>query len=203
MVTSTAGEREETSFFENSIYLERRLGQNTAVVANSWVEVNYDTYEGWRGEVTFAAKRVVHETSGGTVVAVQGGALWASHPYGGCSEGGGELRLLAGRGFGETGFANIEAATRAFEGGCQSERLDLTIGYRPSENWLAMGQVFVDAPREGEEIVRAQASLVHFRPSGRAIQVGLRGRVDGGAQEAAIVISYWGRPSGQSSRRSR
>jgi hypothetical protein len=79
-----------------------------------------------------------------------------SHPNEGCSEGGAELRWLGGRSFGQTSFVNVEAATRALEGGCEGQRLDLTAGYRPGENWLAMGQIFLDAPQDGEETVKAQ-----------------------------------------------
>ena len=77
---------------------------------------------------------------------------------------------------------NLEAATRALEGGCESERLDLTAGYRPNEDWLIMGQVFLDAPREGEDAVKAQFTVVRFGDEGRGLQFGLRTRLDDGAQ---------------------
>jgi hypothetical protein len=57
-----------------------------------------------------------------------------------------------------------------------------------------MGQVFLDAPREGEETVRAQLSLVRFGRSGRGIQLGLRARVNDGIDEPALMIGLWGRP---------
>lgn len=98
------------------------------------------------------------------------------------------------RSVGETGFVNIEVAARALEGGCEGERLDLTAGFRPSENWLAMGQLFFDAPREGDETVKAQLTLVSFTQSGRGIQVGLRARIDDGIEEPALVVALWGRP---------
>ncbi len=85
-------------------------------------------------------------------------------------------------------------ATRALEGGCGGERLDLTAGYRPNERWLAMGQVFMDAPRDGDESVKAQLTLVRFLDSGRGIQIGVRARIDDGAHEPAIVLALWGRP---------
>ena len=61
------------------------------------------------------------------------------------------------------------------------------------QNWLAMGQVFLDAPREGDDTVRAQLTVVYFRRNGRGVQLGLRSRIDGGADEAAIVLGWWGR----------
>ncbi len=190
--SSAAGEREGLSFFETSGYIEAPLGNRTSIVIAPWVEQGYETVDGWRAEAAVGAKRTLYRDDA-NVIALQAGALWASHPQEGCSEGGAELRLLAGRGFGRTGFANIEAATRAFEGGCESERLDLTVGYRPSENWLAMGQLFADSQREDETVIRAQLSLVHFRPSGRGFQIGLRGRIDGEAEEVALVVGWWGR----------
>lgn len=182
------GQREGVSFFESSGYIEAPVSERTSFVITPWVEQNGDTLEGWRGEASFAAKRVVHRCEGGAVLQLQAGALWISHPWEGCGEGGVEVRALAGRNFGRTGFANVEAAAHPLDGGWESERLDLAIGYRPGRNWLAMGQVFVNLPRDGDETIRAQFTMVNFRPSGRAIQIGLRTRIDGGAQEGALVV---------------
>jgi hypothetical protein len=57
-----------------------------------------------------------------------------------------------------------------------------------------MGQIFVDAPHDREETVKAQITVVHFGPEGGGLQVGVRSRIDGGAEEAALVIGWWGRP---------
>lgn len=193
--TSAVGQRDGIVFYEGSGYWEFPAGDDTSFVVAPWMEQNYDTIDGWRAEATVGAKRMVLRR-GPYVAAVQGGALWVSHPAPECGEWGGEARVLAGRGFGETGFVNVEAATRAVEGGCESDRLDLTVGYRPAENWLGMAQLFVDAPREGDEILRGQLTLVRFGESGRGIQVGVRARLDGGSEEAALVIGLWGRPRG-------
>ncbi len=191
--SNVAGERDELQFYETSAYWEVPFGERNAVVAAPWVEQNYDTIDGWRGEAVVGLKRAIFRGES-TVMAVQAGALWMSHPNEGCSEGGAELRWLGGRSFGQTSFVNVEAATRALEGGCEGQRLDLTAGYRPGENWLAMGQIFLDAPQDGEETVKAQLTLVRFGRSGRGIQIGLRGRIDGGSAEPALVIGLWGRP---------
>ena len=194
--TSVAGERDGLSFFESSAYLEAPLGERTSIVAAPWVEQNYDTLDGWRGEAVVGVKRALFRHDN-MIVAAQAGALWDSHPDDErCEEGGGEFRLMGGTSFttfGQDGFVNVEAATRALSGGCESERVDLTMGYSPRRNWLAMGQVFLDAPREGEETVRAQLTVVYFRRNGRGVQLGLRSRIDGGAEEAAIVLGWWGR----------
>ncbi len=200
--TSVAGEREGLSFFETSAYLEAPLGERTSIVAAPWIEQNYDTIDGWRGEAVVGLKRALFRHDN-MAVAVQAGAFWDSHPedegFGddeGCGEGGGELRLMGGTSFttfGQSTFVNLEAATRALSGGCESERVDLTLGYRPRENWLTMAQVFLDAPREGEETVKAQLTVVYFRRNGAGVQLGLRSRIDGEAEEAALVLGWWGR----------
>jgi hypothetical protein len=191
--TTAAGQRNELTFYESSAYWEAPLDDNASIVAAPWLEQNYDTLEGWRGEATLGLKRTVFR-DGATVMAVQAGALWISHPPIGCGEGGAELRWLGGRSFENGAFLNAEIAMRALDGGCGGERLDLTAGFRPRENWLAMGQVFADLSRDGEESVRAQLSLVRFGESGRGIQIGVRARVDDAGQEPALVIGWWGRP---------
>ncbi len=193
IITSVAGERNGVRVFESAAYWEVPLGERTSVVAAPWVEQNYDTYDGWRGEATLSVKRVALRR-GDTVVAVQAGALWASHPDEGCGEGGGEARILAGRNIGSHAFANAEVAGRALSGGCGGARLDLTVGYRPRENWLAMAQTFVDASREGEEAIRAQITMVRFSANGRGVQLGVRARLDGDDAEPALVFALWGRP---------
>ena len=69
---------------------------------------------------------------------------------------------------------------------------DGTTSVRDAENWLALGQVFFDAPHQGEDSVKAQLSVVRFGENGRGIQLGLRARIDGGAEEPAIVVGFWG-----------
>lgn len=193
IVTTVAGQREGLNFYESSIYWEAPLGERRSFVLAPWAEQNVDTVEGWRGEATLSLKQTVYR-EGETVMALQAGALWVSHPDPGCGEGGVEARWLGGRSFEGGRFLNVEAATRALDGGCGGERLDLTAGFRPRENWLAMGQIFYDAPRDGDEVVRAQLTLVRFGENGRGIQIGLRSRIDGGPQEAALVVGLWGRP---------
>jgi len=192
--TSAAGEREGLSFFEASAYLEEPVGRDTSIVATPWVEQSEATLDGWRGEATVGVKRALFRQDA-MVVAIQGGVVWESHPQIQCEEAGGELRLLGGTSFSALGggFVNVEAAHRAFGGGCDSDRIDLTLGYSPSDRWLTMAQVFVEAPREGDETVQAQLTVVYFRRNGAGVQVGVRTRVDGGAEEAALVLGWWGR----------
>jgi hypothetical protein len=192
IVTNSFGERNETFVVESSTYWEVPNDDKSSIILVPWVETNDDTLEGWRGEATLAYKRVVYRDDR-NIVALQGGALWVSHPAD-CGEGGAEVRVLAGRGFGETGFVNMEIAGRALSGGCEGGRMDVTAGYRPLDNWLALGQVFFDAPVDGDDTVRGQVSLVRFDKDGRGVQVGFRARVDGGAPEPTLVIGLWGQP---------
>lgn len=183
------------TFYETSAYWELPVGENNSFVAAPWFEQNFDTDDGWRGEAMLGFKQTLHRGDN-TVVALQGGALWISHPgLDACGEGGAEVRLLAGGSLASEGaVVNFELATRALDGGCEGERLDLTAGYRPNDDWLVMGQLFLDAPRDGDESVKAQFTLVRFGDDGRGIQIGVRARIDDGAQEPAIVIGLWGRP---------
>jgi hypothetical protein len=52
---------------------------------------------------------------------------------------------LAGRSLGATGFVNVELAGRVLDEGCPTGRLSLSAGFRPRENWLALGEVFSKA----------------------------------------------------------
>ena len=195
-ITSTVlGVREdETIYSEGSAYGEVPLNPDTSFVVTPWVESNQYAENAWRAEAVIGVKHAFYR-SDDNVLAVQAGALWISHPDEGCGEGGAEVRFLGGRSAGEGRmFFNVEAAARTLSGGCEGGRIDLTAGYRPAENWLAMGQVFLDAPVEGDETVKAQITVVRFGRSGRGIQVGIRARIDGGAPEPALVIGLWGRP---------
>lgn len=194
IITNGLGERTETLVYETGTYWEVPFESgDVSLVATPWVESNSDTWDGWRAEATLGLKRVLYRDDH-NVVAIQAGALWISHPSADCEEGGAELRFLGGRSLGETGFVNIETAARVLSGGCEGGRVDITTGYRPRENWLALGQLFLDAPVEGDDTVRAQLSLVRFGDEGDGVQLGVRARVDGGDPEPMLVLGFWGRP---------
>jgi hypothetical protein len=188
--TGVAGARDEVFFFEGSGYLEQPFARRMSIVVAPWYEQNYDTMDGWRAEAVVGVKHVLFRDDD-IVLAAQVGALWTSDVSPECSEAGGEFRVLGGRSFENGAFLNVEAATRATGGGCASERVDVTAGSRLGGNWLALGQVFVDAPHQGEETIRAQVSLVRLFDNGGGVQFGLRTRVDGGSEEAALVIGLW------------
>ena len=193
--TSAVGERESGAYYyEGSVYYEAPLNADSSVVFAPWVETDPSQGDGNRIEATFSAKRAIYR-SDSDVVAVQAGVLYMSDPNEGCSEGGAEVRVLGGRSFSEgRAFFNAEAAARALSGGCEGGRVELTLGYRPAENWLAMGQVFVDSPLEGDDSVKAQITLVRFDRNRRGWQIGLRARIDGEHAEPALVFGLWGQP---------
>jgi hypothetical protein len=179
---------------EASAFWEAPQGNDFAFVAAPWVEFGQDGEDNpWRAEATFAVKHVFYR-DGPNVAAVQAGPLWVSQPDEGCSEGGAELRFLGGRSASENVFFNAEIAGRGLVGGCEGGRIELTAGYRPAANWLAMGQVFFDSPVDGEETTKVQFTLVRFNETGHGLQIGLRARIDGEAAEPALVLGLWGRP---------
>jgi hypothetical protein len=57
-----------------------------------------------------------------------------------------------------------------------------------------MAQVFTDTGIGGDAALHAQLTIVRFQKCGRALQIGLRGRLDGDDSEPALVIGFWGRP---------
>jgi len=189
--TGVAGTRGDISFFEGAAYLEQPFAQRTSlVIAPSYEETN-DAQQGWRAEAVVGVKHVLFRDDD-IVLAAQAGALWRSDVTPECSQGGIELRALGGRSFENGAFLNVEAASRATVGrGCGAERVDVTAGSHFAGNWLALGQVFLDAPHQGEETLKAQLSLVRLFDGGGGIQLGLRARVDGGPEEAAIVLGFW------------
>lgn len=193
IVTSGVGERNDALFYESAAYYEGPLGDDNAIVFAPWGETNYDSIDGWRAEAMLGWKRAVYRDIQ-NIMAIQASALWVSHPQADCGEGGAELRWLGGRSFGETGFINVETAARALRGGCEGGRAEITAGYRPSPDWLTMGQIFFDAPVDGEETVKAQLTLVRFGRDGGGLQLGVRARIDGGAAEPTLVLGFWGRP---------
>lgn len=195
--TNAAGQRDGVNVFETSAYYEIPTNDTVAVVAAPWVEQADDLGDdGWRAEATLGLKTALIRNDRGAM-ALQAGAVWTSDPDRGCGEAGAELRWLGGVSFGPQGrgFLNLEAAGRVQDGGCPSQRFEFTAGYRPDQRWLAMGQVFLDAPREGDQAVKVQLSLVRFGTEGQALQFGIRTRLDGGASETAFVLGFWGRPA--------
>jgi hypothetical protein len=111
------------------------------MVAAPWVEQNYDTEEGWRGEAIVGVKRAVFRDDT-YAAAVAGSAFWSSHPGPACGEGGAELRLMAGASREQAlgAFVNVEVAAHMVDGGCEGQDVDLTVGFRPTDRWLVMGR---------------------------------------------------------------
>lgn len=192
IIGASAGQRNDLLVWESSAYWEAPVSEQSSVVIAPWSESAPDLESGWRGELVVGVKNAVFRDDQ-RVMALQAGVYWRSDPPDDCGEGGIEARWLGGRSVGETGFVNLEVAGRVLDEGCPAARVNITVGYRPQENWVAMGEIFYDAPREGDESLKLQLSLVRFGENGRGVQVGLRTRLDGPA-ESALVLAWWGRP---------
>lgn len=194
ILTSAAGKRNGHAVFESSGYWEAPVGARTSLLIAPWSETASDLESGWRGEAVVGLKRAVFRDDN-HVMALQAGAYWRSDPPADCGEGGVEARWLGGRSIGDSGFVNLEVAARVLDEGCPAGRLSLSVGVRPRDNWLAMGEIFYDDPKEGDESLKLQLSLVRFGDDGRGIQVGLRTRLDG-SEDVSLVLGLWGRPGG-------
>lgn len=178
---------------ETSFYFENAINPESAIVASTWAE-STTGYDGpvWRGEASLALKRSV-DIEGPQVSAIQAGVVWRSDLED-CSEAGVEVRWLGGTtlaGGALGAFANVEAAVRAHDGGCGGLRYDLTMGFRPQDNWLALAQVFSDAPEAGDGSLKAQLSLVRFDHNWEGVQLGLRAPIDGGEGPVMLVLGLW------------
>lgn len=179
---------------ETDYFWERPLSRRFSLVAHPRMESGAAYMDGWRADADLGVKAAFLRGDDGAA-AVQAAAVWRSDAEPGCAEMGGELRLMGGmsRGWGaRSAFINLEAATRLHGGGCSRQRLDLTAGFSPHEDWLGLAQTFADFSPDGEAVIRTQASVVRFGEGRRGLQLGLRLRLDGDAREPAIVLGWWG-----------
>ena len=189
------GQRNDVDVYEVSGYGESGVDGRRSWVSTGWGEFAEDNADGTRAESYLGVKYAL-VTNEHAAISVQAGVLYITDPRDGCSEGGVELRFMGGRNFRHGSFANLEVAGRALDGGeeCLGSRVELTVGRQDGGRWLALGQILVDAPLDGEDTVKAQFSLVRFgNDGGRGIQFGLRVRLDGGAAEPALVLGLWRR----------
>ena len=137
---------DEIAFLEGSIYYEQPIHERVSVVATPWVEQGADVgAEGWRAEAGVGVKAAVLRDER-NALAIQGSVVWNSWPNFGCAETGAELRLLAGRSFGESGFINAEYGRRVFEGDCGGERVDLTLWLPPRRGLSDAGASLLRTP---------------------------------------------------------
>lgn len=190
ITTVAFGDRDGATVSEQSVYWEVPEAEDTSVVIAPWFEQAQDLSDGWRGEAVIGVKRALFrdETD---ILAIQGGAFWRSDPPRSCGEGGAELRALGGRSLGDGAFINLEVAGRLLEGGCHGAKVELSAGFRPYGDWLAMGQLFFDAPDDGEQNLKVQVSLVRFDNAGAGLQLGVRLRLDDDNTEPALVLGFW------------
>ena len=212
------GELVDLSFSKDEIsaYLEHGLNNNWTAVLRPAVQSVEAGNQGQREEtVDFAgselALRRVIAKAGGSVLSLQGGMIapgsgesGAGDPLGSDALGG-EVRILAGHGWGDRkrgGFAEAQIAGRTYDGPRPEEaRLDLTVGVRPNRNWLVMGGTLSVTSVNGEDAIgardftghRVQASVVRRINKRLAVQAGGRRTVEGTnvVQENAGFVGLW------------
>jgi hypothetical protein len=115
----------------------------------------------------------------------------------GAGEAAGEVRLLAGRSFAAgDGSVFVEGqAARIGRAELPDEtRLDLTVGYAPSDRWLLLGQTYAGWTDAEPSWIKVEVSAVrHF--GDWSLQAGWRGSVAGkaGPVEEGPVLALWRR----------
>ncbi len=196
IVGLVAGERDQGRYYEADVYHERALPGRFGLIGQIHLDAA-DLYgpSGSGADGQGSIKWSVLN-SGQTALALQGGAIWSYEPSAACDGWGAEARALAGRSTGDV-FVNVEAAYRTQEQGCHRGRYDLSIGWRPTTNWLGLGQVFVDRDlslgENGQQTIKLQLSAVGFVSDAGGMQLGYRVGIGEAAGDHAIVLGWWSR----------
>lgn len=202
--------------FESSIFWEHGLDDKTTLVTQFGVQDvsitnmgSIDTYRGvsesgiaLRRHLGTLGKWVVSAQAG--VVVGAGGENISDGPLG-FGDTHVELRALAGRGFkfaGKNGFIDVQSAWRwRFQDSPNDWRVDGTLGLRPFENILVMGQGFfvqtqgLDGFVRKNERLKLQGSLVYDRSKRTSYQIGVYQTVAGRStiKEKALFLGVWTR----------
>lgn len=182
-------ESAQTPALDLDIMVEQPLTKDWSTVTQTRVEANGF---GAATEIMGAMKRSWAVPSWNGAVALQAAGLWTDGPDLACTGAGAEARVLAGGAARNTPlFVNLEAAYRGHAGGCGHWRGDATIGYRPSERWLTLGQLFYDADVHASDTIKVQVSAVRFLRGRHGVQIGVRARIGAAAAEPALVLAWW------------
>ncbi len=104
-----------------------------------------------------------------------------------------EARLALGKSFGESGWVNVEAASRSCGAGGIGARFDATLGLKMANDQRLIVKAFGDGNGCTKPIVRAQVSYVRPISQKLAVEIGWRQSVD---QESAFadrgfVVGLW------------
>jgi hypothetical protein len=204
IISVAQGEQAGSAVSEADQYSEQPLAGRYDLILQSHGQT-YDIYsepdssgvsqssQGWSAEAQVAVKANLLQTAH-TAIAAQAGFNWQSSLDEVCDEIGAEVRLLGGVSSGKI-FAGAEAAYRLRSGGCRAGKLDLTLGWKPTERWMGLAQTFVDDDAARQSVIKLQFSLIRYTDEGAGLQLGLRVRADeAGDDERALVVGWWQAP---------
>lgn len=193
MIASLVGGQEQDAPVEGDLYWERQAGDRIGVVTRGYFvsQPDYAASFGQNaGQVSVSGKYSLYQGDAGAA-AMEFGANYSSEADPSCSGWGGQLRALAGKGFG-AGFVAVEAGYVAQRADCVHGKLDLTAGFRPGDGWLTMAQVFLDRRYDVGHVAKAQISVVRLFSTRTGVQVGLRQRIDRGQEGGpALLLGLW------------
>lgn len=186
-IASFAGSRrDDLARIQTDSFYEKRVSSRFALVAQEWS----DTWNAETSGEAIVGVKAATATGKDYSVTLQAGSLFREDPYGRCAQWGGMLGAAGGRAHGRL-FLDIESQVR-FAGRCSHGKLDASLGYWPSRNWLTLAQVFADKEFRAGESVHAQASVVRFNRTGKGVQLGVRLCLSKGTDiEPTLILGYW------------
>jgi outer membrane protein assembly factor BamB len=137
------------------LYYERGLGKGWALVLSPSVSDQDNIYA--RNEAQVSLRRSLYEKDGWALSAQAGAYIWKETASSETSSGV-ELRLAAGKAFGQGGWADFETAARQC-GGNTSVRWEATLGHQVRRLDRAMIKVFGDGEGCAANITRLQTAM--------------------------------------------
>jgi hypothetical protein len=175
--------------YETDVFIEQPLNDRFAAVAQTYYA--QDNFGRVNDETQAAIKGVIARR-GGLIAAGQLGVTYDSIPQERCDRVGGEARALVGYATRSgRSYVNFESAFR-YAAGCPHVRYELTLGTRPAEGWLLLGQVFADDDLKFDESLKIQAGAVRFGRRERGVQLSVRATLDGTSViEPTLILGYW------------
>jgi hypothetical protein len=171
------------------VYYERGLGRGWALVLAPSVSDENNLFA--RNEAQISVRRSFHEDYGWAFSGQAGAYVWREGDTQIVSSGV-ELRLAAGKSFGDGGWVNVETAVRGC-GGVNGLRWEGTVGHKVRRYDRAILKVFGDSEGCAANITRVQASYVYGLNSKLGIEVGWRETLPnvGNWIERGAVIGLW------------
>lgn len=183
----------QTPVAENALttdlYYERGLGHGWALVLTPSVSNKDNVFA--RNEAQISLRRSLYENYGWAVSTQLGAYVWKEGETQAASSGV-EVRLAAGKSFGDGGWVNVETAMRGC-GGVNGLRWEGTLGHKVRQYDRAIIKIFGDSEGCAANITRVQASYVYgFNPR-LGVEVGWRETLPnaGNWNERGAVIGLW------------